>query len=963
MTAYSSRLLTAAEVRQQFIAFFEQRARHTFVASSPVIPYDDPTLLFTNAGMNQFKPIFLGQVDPSSPLASLKRAVNSQKCIRAGGKHNDLDDVGKDTYHHTFFEMLGNWSFGDYFKPEAIQWAWELLTEIWGLDPDRLYATYFEGNRQLGLDPDREAYDLWSRYLPAQRILPGNMKDNFWEMGETGPCGPCSEIHYDGRSDEERKRVPGHDLVNRESPDVIEVWNLVFIQFNRTGPESLTPLPAKHVDTGMGFERIVRVLQGKTSNYDTDVFTGIFRKITEITCAREYTGSLTDQTDIAYRVLADHIRTLCIAIADGGEPSNDGRGYVLRRILRRAVRFGRQVMGVQKPFLAELIPPVIESLGSTFPELRKAHQRIAEVLTDEEEAFGRTLDQGIRLFESAAEEAQSRPAGRGHLTVTAESAFKLHDTYGFPIDLTQLMAEERGLTVDVDGFNQLMEEARERSRAGSSATDHAQLLLPGSAIASLQSLKIKPTDDIDKYHGRDIRANLVAIWNGTDFDQDLVASNTRPADRFALVFDRTCFYAEQGGQVADTGRIVGRDGTEFIVEDVRACAGYIVHIGRVTKGRFVVGDRCELCLNTRRRLETAANHTATHLLNLALRNTLGEHVQQKGSLVAPDRLRFDFSHNKSITPEEFNQINRVVTLAITGDLPVYAELTSLKPARTIGTLRAVFGETYPDPVRVVSIGVPIAQLLEYPEDERWQEYSVEFCGGTHIPSTGLTQAFAIVSEESVSKGVRRIVALTRDGAAAAIDRAEKLIARAKGAQSLPDKHLAPEVAELQQLCDGGEMPIVQRNELRTMLDQLQERVKGQSKQAAREGAERAIDAAKKLAEDKAGVTVIVGEIPAGSDRNALLAALDTVRGNSHESAILLASRDLEEGKVSIVASVPEGLIKRGLKAGDWVRAASQACGGKGGGRPDAAQGGGTQPEKLDDALDVAHETATSLLST
>jgi len=435
--------LTGAEVRRQFIEFFEQRASHTFVPSSPVVPHDDPTLLFTNAGMNQYKAIFLGQLSPDSPLAGIKRATNSQKCIRAGGKHNDLDDVGKDTYHHTFFEMLGNWSFGDYFKAEAIQWAWELLVDIWGVDPSRLYATYFEGNKAQGLEPDREAYDLWLKHLPAERIIPGNSKDNFWEMGDTGPCGPCSEIHYDGRSDEERAQSPGSVLVNQDNPDVIEIWNLVFIQMNRLGSGTLEPLPAKHVDTGMGLERLVRVLQGKNSNYDTDLFTPLFDTIQKVTGASPYTGSLTKPEDVAYRVLADHARTLTFAIADGAEPSNEGRGYVLRRVLRRAVRFGYQTLGVREPFLAKLVPTVVEIMGDAFPEIRAKQQFVIDVVTDEEAAFGKTLESGIRLFSDAAEQA-----GATNI-LPAEAAFKLHDTFGFPIDLTILMAEERGMRVEI----------------------------------------------------------------------------------------------------------------------------------------------------------------------------------------------------------------------------------------------------------------------------------------------------------------------------------------------------------------------------------------------------------------------------------------------------------------------------------------------------------------------------------
>ncbi|MBL0927668.1 MAG: alanine--tRNA ligase [Phycisphaerales bacterium] len=957
--------LTCDQIRQQFIDFFVQRASHVHWPSSPVVPHDDPTLLFTNAGMNQFKPIFLGQAAPGSDFARLRRAVNSQKCIRAGGKHNDLDDVGRDTYHHTFFEMLGNWSFGDYFKAEAIQWAWELLTGVWGLDPERLYATYFEGHKEQGLEPDREAYELWRRYLPAARILPGNMKDNFWEMGDTGPCGPCSELHYDGRPDAERRRVPGHELVNRDSPDLIEVWNLVFIQFNRTA-SGLSLLPDKHVDTGMGFERITRVIQGKSSNYDTDVFAPLFAAIKRICRAPDYTGSLTSPTDTAYRVIADHIRTLTFAITDGAEPSNEGRGYVLRRILRRAVRYGRQTLGVPGVFLADLAPTVVESMGHAFPELRKNPQRVISIIRDEEEAFGRTLTHGLALFEKAAEAAKARPAGADHLRIAADDAFKLHDTYGFPIDLTQLMAEERGLAVDAAGFHTLMEEARELSRTGGKADDgSAALLLPAAAVAKLRNLQVEPTDDADKYHGRKVRARVKAIWNGHDLDEHVVARNTRPTDRFSVVLDSTNFYAEMGGQVADQGRIaVARaaggpspEGPgEFAVESVRSCAGYIVHIGRIVKGELRVGDEVELRLDAARRHAVAANHTATHLLNLALRDVLGEGADQRGSLVAPDRLRFDFAHAHALSEEQSARVESVVRAAIQQNLEVFAEPASLTAARKVTGLRAVFGETYPDPVRVVSIGVPVAQLLADAASTRWSGYSVEFCGGTHLARTGEAEAFALVGEEAVSKGVRRISALTGDPAKAAIAAADALAARVRGAGELPDQHLAAEVAHLSTDIDRAEIPLSRKAELRKLLAVLQEKVKKLAKQAQGAAKDVAVTAARELAAG-AGGPVVVGVVPAGSSREALLAAVDAVRAKAPAAAALLISPDEIEGKLSIAAAVPAALIEKGLKAGDWVREASAACGGKGGGRPDAAQGGGPDLAKAPAVIEAARKFA------
>ncbi|MGP1310143.1 MAG: alanine--tRNA ligase, partial [Phycisphaerales bacterium] len=654
-------------VRKQFIDFFVEKHAHRFTPSSPVVPHNDPTLLFTNAGMNQFKPIFLGQVEPGSEFDGLKRAVNSQKCIRAGGKHNDLEDVGRDTYHHTFFEMLGNWSFGDYFKAEAIEWAWELLTKVWGLDPERLYASYFQGDKSSGLDADKEAFNLWTRHLPESRILPFGMKDNFWEMGETGPCGPCSEIHYDGRSDEERAREPGWKLVNADDPRVLEIWNLVFIQFNRS-ETGLRPLPAKHVDTGMGLERITRVLQGRQSNYDTDAFTPFFDAIATLTGAPKYAGEMESVRDVAYRVVADHIRTLTFAITDGAVPSNEGRGYVLRRILRRAVVQGSQHLGAKTGFLSQLVPTVVDHMGGAFPELKKNPQRVMDVIRDEEESFGRTLDRGIAMFGDAAGRAGSSKR------IAAGDAFMLHDTYGFPIDLTQVMARERGMSVDIEGYEKLMQEARERSRAGGKADSEKPIALSGDETAKLKHLSVKPTNDSFKYDVKPIRATVRAIWNGDDFDEEIVASGTSLEDRFGLVLDKTNFYAESGGQVGDVGSIrkFGGGNTRFEVEDTQAFGGYVLHIGRLRAGTLRVGDAVECDIDEDLRGPTMANHTATHLLNLALRAVVGGEVDQKGSLVAPDRLRFDFTAPGALSEEQVERAEEMVRDRIAANLPVHA---------------------------------------------------------------------------------------------------------------------------------------------------------------------------------------------------------------------------------------------------------------------------------------------------
>ncbi|MBX3366060.1 MAG: alanine--tRNA ligase [Phycisphaeraceae bacterium] len=971
--------MRAAEVRSTFIEFFKSKgglsgtpdAGHRFVPSSPCVPVDDPTLLFTNAGMNQFKPIFLGNVPAGHPLAGLKRAVNSQKCIRAGGKHNDLDDVGKDTYHHTFFEMLGNWSFGDYFKQEAVEWSWELLTKVYKLPKEALYATYFEGNEKLGLPPDDETKNLWLKVLPPDHVLPGNMKDNFWEMGETGPCGPCTEIHVDRLTAMGLEKRNAAHLVNSSDPDVIEIWNNVFIQFDRQADGSLRPLPAKHVDTGMGLERLVSVLQNKRSNYDTDVFHPIFEAIQLATNARPYRGKLgaqdADLVDTAYRVIADHIRTLTFAITDGATPSNEGRGYVLRRILRRAVRFGRQKLNAKPGFFANLVPIVVQHFGDAFPELRKDPQRVQNIILEEEESFGRTLDRGIKLFDEAA----SRTADQ---QVSASDAFQLYDTYGFPIDLTLQMAEERGLKVDIAGYEKLMAEQKERSRAGSKETAATGLSLDGDAVARLGKMNIVPTDDSDKFHGRDVRARVLAIWNGHNFDQHVSAGVTLNK-RVGIIVDRTPFYAEMGGQVADHGRIVvsresresardNHDGGEFRVEDARSFGGYVLHVGMILKGEIRVGDDVILHLDHNRRKAVASNHTATHLLNFGLRAALGEHVDQKGSQVEPDRFRFDFSNNGPVEPAHIAAVEETVRRQIAQNLTVYADIAPLFVSKQINGLRAVFGETYPDPVRVVSIGQPVTDLLESPANPAWRELSVEFCGGTHVGSTSEIGAFALVSETGVAKGIRRIEALTGVPAEAAIKTADDLESRIAGASSASDDDLPKLATEIGNEIDQLTIPLTRKHALRARLADLQERVKAAQKRAAGASREKAEQMARQVAEAAASSMddFIIATIETGSDRAALQAAVNVIQQKAGRVAILLLSPDEAEGKVSIVAAVPKPLIDRGLKAGDWVRETAAACGGKGGGKPDTAQGGGSDLSKLKDASKAARTYAARVLN-
>ncbi len=957
--------LSADQIRQTFIDFFVKKRGHTHIPSSPVVPVDDPTLLFTNAGMNQFKPIFLGQADPATPMGRLKRAANSQKCIRAGGKHNDLEDVGKDTYHHTFFEMLGNWSFGDYFKEEAIGSSWELLTEVFKVPGDRLYATYFGGNEKAGLAPDEETRALWRRFLPDDHILPGNMKDNFWEMGETGPCGPCSEIHFD--------RIGGRNaasLVNSGDPDVLEIWNNVFIQFNREDDGSLRPLPNKHVDTGMGFERLVSVLANVRSNYDTDVFAPIFAAIERLTGARSYMGRLGDadtgSIDTAYRVIADHVRTLTFAITDGAVPSNVGRGYVLRRILRRAVRYGRQMLNAKPGFFAQLVPVVVERFGDAFPELRKDPERVASIIRDEEESFGKTLDRGIKLFERVADELQASKAS----VISGPEAFKLYDTFGFPPDLTALMAQERGLTVDMVAYEAERAKAEEMSKTGGK-TEDKQLALSGEEVARLKHLNIQPTDDAPKFGVTDVSARVEAIFNGQNFDNAAKPSVARRA--VGIVVSSTPFYSEMGGQEADHGMIRllaesrgasrSADGGQFAVESVKAFGGYVLHIGHMVRGEIRVGDSVSMEPDKLRRMGVASNHTATHLANFGLRRVLGQHVDQKGSLVASDRLRFDFVHNQPVSSDELAEVERIVNAQIKQDLTVYSEPTPLHVARAISGLRAVFGEAYPDPVRVVSIGEPVQELADNPANPAWNELSIEFCGGTHVSSTAIIDRFAIVAEEAVAKGVRRVIALTGAPAAAAAADADRLHSRAIEIGKLADADLTVAVNSLVAEVEAATIPASRKAGIRAAIAGPQERMKAAGKNASTAARDDAVRQARLIAERACNMNdaIVVERMEGPDDRNALQAAVKVVRDKCPHASVMLLCIDTPGGKVSIGASVTEPHIKRGLKAGDWVRDAALIVGGRGGGKPDSAQGGGADISKARDAEHAARTAALKLV--
>ncbi len=960
---------TAAEIRQQFIDFFVEKAGHTFVPSSPVVPHDDPTLLFANAGMNQFKPYFLGTETPDST-----RAANTQKCIRAGGKHNDLEDVGKDTYHHTFFEMLGNWSFGDYFKQEAIDWAWDLLVNVWGLDPERLHATYFEGDSKEGLEPDLEAKAMWEKYLPADRIHPGNKKDNFWEMGDTGPCGPCSELHYD-RSDDKS----GADLVNADDQDtVVEIWNLVFIQYNRTLAGSLEPLPAKHVDTGMGFERIVRVLQGKDSNYDTDVFAPLFAAIQQVTGARAYAGDLVDPIDTAYRIIADHIRTLTFSVTDGAAPSNEGRGYVLRRILRRAVLQGWQTLGVKEPFFFKLVPAVVAAMGDAFPELKQDPERVAAVLRGEEESFGRTIDRGVKLFDQAARQAivsaipkvdqtterdgqfvilqqtgeggvhpirlPEDPAGQAEVvkqyaatppTIPGDDAFTLYDTYGFPLDLTQVMAEARGLAVDVAGYDKAMAAQREQSKGDAAAVSIQQQL----------------TELVQKH---DLPDAEFLGYDTTEYTGQVATQGFELNGLFALVADKTPFYAESGGQVGDTGTITTPTG-QLVVTDTQKIGNVFFHLGQLQGDAPAGPVELSFAVDADRRAKVQSNHTSTHLMNRALRDRVSDNIMQKGSLVDDEKLRFDFNHDAALSADEVAAVEEGVNADIASDLPVNWQVAPQEDALKINGLRAVFGEKYPPHVRVVSVGPAVDDLLANPANAEWADKSIEFCGGTHLAKTGDAQGFVIVSQEAVSKGVRRLTAWTGEAAHKATAQADALIHRLEALQATAGDDLAVKLDEITKAANDATLPLLKRQRVQALLAELGQALKQQAKAKGKQSAEAAVEHARAVAETQTG-PVIVAALP-DTDGQAIRTAMDVVTKKHPEAAVMLLGTTAD--KVAIMAVVPKHLIDQGLKAGDWVKTVAPVVGGGGGGKPDKAQAGGKDPSQADAAVDAAKEFASS----
>ncbi|KAI9784823.1 MAG: Alanine--tRNA ligase [Geoglossum umbratile] len=951
--AATSHEWNANRVRKTFLEYFGKNG-HTFVPSSSVVPLSDPTLLFANAGMNQYKAIFLGTVDPQSDFAQLKRAVNSQKCIRAGGKHNDLDDVGKDGYHHTFFEMLGNWSFGDYFKKEAIFFSWDLLTNVYGLSPDRLYVTYFEGDEKGGLEPDMEAKELWRSVGVAEdHILPGNLKDNFWEMGDQGPCGPCSEVHYD--------RIGGRNaahLVNQDDPNVLEIWNNVFIQFNREPDRSLRSLPSKHVDTGMGFERLVSVLQDKPSNYDTDVFTPLFARIQEITGARPYQGRFgaedTDGVDTAYRVIADHVRLLTFAISDGGIPNNEGRGYVVRRVLRRGARYARKYFNVTiGNFFSQIVPTLVKQMEDMFPEVKLKETDVKEILDEEEESFSRTLDRGEKMFENYASKSMQKNSKK----LDGADVWRLYDTFGFPVDLTQIMAEERGLNIDDKEFEDAQAKAKEASKGAKKATGVDLVKLDVHDLGKLEQMSDVPkTDDSFKFERGNITGKIKAIYYKKEF---IKSTKDVPSDgQLGLILDKTNFYAEQGGQEYDIGRILIDGVAELDVQNVQVYGGYVLHTGYIKYGSLSVGDEVLCEYDELRRWPIRNNHTGTHILNYALREVLGDTIDQKGSLVAQEKLRFDFSHKSAVSDSELQKIEDISTSYIRQNCRVYSKDVPLAIAREIEGVRAVFGETYPDPVRVVSVGVEIDELLKDAKNKEWRRVSVEFCGGTHVQKTGDIKDLVILEENGIAKGIRRIIAVTGEDAHEVQRVAEEFSKRLMSLENMPfgpEKELMEKqtMIELNDLSISAVTKSAFRNRFAKIHKDVLEEVKAKQKAESK----KAIDAmtmhlAHPENQEKQHFVV---RLPISANAKALSDTINHVRSKAKDKTVYLFASDEAEGKVIHGCYVSEHATQGGVSALEWSSAVSAIVGGKAGGKAPTSQGIGTDVAKVEEAIEVAEK--------
>lgn len=860
------------KIRQAFLDFFQSK-EHAIVKSAPMVVKNDPTLMFTNAGMNQFKDIFLGNAP-----RKYARAADTQKCLRVSGKHNDLEEVGHDTYHHTMFEMLGNWSFGDYFKKEAIAWAWELLTEVYGLDKSRMYATVFEGSEEDGVPFDQEAYDYWKQYLPEDHIIRGNKHDNFWEMGETGPCGPCSEIHIDLRDDEEVAAKPGRDMVNMGHHLVIEIWNLVFMQFNRKANGELEPLPAKHVDTGMGFERLCMALQGKKSNYDTDVFQPTIARIAAM-AGKKYGED--EKADVAMRVIADHLRAIAFSIADGQLPANAKAGYVIRRILRRAVRYGYTYLGFNEPTLCKLVPGLAEQMGHQFPELRQQQTLIERVIEEEEASFLRTLATGINLLER-----EIAKVGKGG-QIAGKDAFELYDTFGFPIDLTELIAREQGVTIDLEGFEKELQAQKERSR---------------NAAAQ----------DIDDWQELRQAAQCEFVGYDTLTAPVRIARYRRVTSKgkttYQLVFDQTPFYGNSGGQIGDTGYIDnGEEKIDIIATEKEN--GLIIHVA--TKLPENLEAEFTAVVNAEKRQAAANNHTATHLLDQALRAVLGTHVEQKGSMVTPQSLRFDFSHFQKVTAEQLREVEKLVNKAIRSNYPLEENReATMEEANAMGAI-ALFGEKYGDKVRVVKFGD-----------------SVELCGGTHTSATGTIGVFKIVSESAISAGVRRIEAVTSE-------RAEELL------YAVEDQiHTVAELLNNPKVEVAIKKMIESNEALQREIDQLhKEQIDGMVEKIM----------AKRNPEEK--YFVVARQMPYASNMIKDLAyAL-----RAKVSDIILVLGNVTNYKPTLTIMLGDDIVAKGVDAGAVVREAAKLMNGGGGGQKFFATAGGKNPDALQASIEKAVE--------
>ena len=868
-------MLTAKEIRESFKQFFASK-EHQIVPSAPMVVKGDPTLMFTNAGMNQFKDIILGNVPSKYP-----RVADSQKCLRVSGKHNDLEEVGHDTYHHTMFEMLGNWSFGDYFKKEAINWAWEYLVEVLKLNPERLYATVFEGSPAEGLDRDNEAAGYWEQYLPKDHILNGNKHDNFWEMGDTGPCGPCSEIHIDLRSDEERAAVSGADMVNKDHPQVIEIWNLVFMQFNRKADGSLEPLPAKVIDTGMGFERLCMALQGKTSNYDTDVFQPIIKVIAGMACTTYGTDK---QQDIAMRVIADHIRTIAFAITDGQLPSNAKAGYVIRRILRRAVRYGYTFLDRKEAFMYKLLPVLIETMGDAYPELIAQKTLIEKVIKEEEESFLRTLETGIRLLDKKMEETKAA----GKTVLNGVDAFTLYDTYGFPLDLTELILRENGMEADIEAFNKAMQKQKERARNA-------------AAIETGDWITLKEGEC--KFVGYDLFECEAEILRYRQIKQ-------KNKVLYQIVLDQTPFYAEMGGQVGDTGWLIADD-EKIDVIDTKRENNLPVHL--VTKLPKDVTATFTAKINVKKRIQCECNHSATHLLHEALREVLGTHVEQKGSYVSPDSLRFDFSHFQKVTDEEIRKVEILVGEKIRANFPLEEHRNMpIAEAKALGAM-ALFGEKYGDEVRVVKYGS-----------------SVELCGGTHIPATGMIGSLRVIGESSIAAGVRRIEAVTAEGAEQFVYAQQDLI-----------RELRALMNHMPNLAQAMKKSIEENAEMKKQIEDY-----------IREKSMRLKEEIVAKASESNGIKVMqfVGKANVDAMKNVAF----QIKAETTDSFVFVAGI-IDDNKCTLMLMLSDDLVKEGLHAGKIVKEAAKHIQGGGGGQPHFATAGGKNMEGLSIAVGAVKE--------